>query len=394
MRPAHEHAGPVAVATPAARGTERRPVSFKGLRVCLVGPLPPPAGGMANQTRQLARLLADEGAQVDLVQVNAPYRPAWIGRVRGLRAAFRLVPYLWRLWRSVAHADVVHVMANSGWSWHLFAAPAVRVSAWRGTPVVVNYRGGEAGPFLQRAASAVRSTMNRASALLVPSGFLQEVFARHGMAARVVPNIVDLQRFRPRDDAGGHGDGPQLMIARNLEAIYGIDTALRAFAQVLQRHPDARLAVAGTGPLLADLQALARSLGIEARVRFTGRLDPDGMAALYAGSTLSINPSHVDNMPNSVLESMASGVPVVSTDVGGVPFIVQHERSALLVPAGDAGRMAEAVERLLADADLARRLRTAALAEVQRYRWDAVRDQLLAAYRDAIQSAGLQGRPA
>jgi glycosyltransferase involved in cell wall biosynthesis len=348
---------------------------------------------MANQTRQLARLLTDEGARVELVQVNAPYRPAWIERVRGLRAVFRLLPYGWQLWRSVARADVVHVMANSGWSWHLYAVPAVRLAAWRGTPVVVNYRGGEAGPFLQHAASAVRRTMRRAAALLVPSGFLQEVFARHDMAARVVPNIVDLQRFRPRPPDTPRRDAPQLMIARNLESIYGIDTALRAFARVLPHHPQARLAVAGSGPLLGELQALARQLGVDRQVRFTGRLEPDEMAALYAASAVSINPSHVDNMPNSVLEAMASGVPVVSTHVGGVPYIVQHGRTALLVPPGDDAAMAAAIERLLADPTLAATLRAAALAEVQRYRWDVVRDQLLAAYHDAMQ-AGLPRRRA
>ena len=60
--------------------------------IALVGPLPPPSGGMANQTRQLFRLLADEGARVELVQVNMPYRPSWVGRYRGIRSLFRLVP--------------------------------------------------------------------------------------------------------------------------------------------------------------------------------------------------------------------------------------------------------------------------------------------------------------
>jgi hypothetical protein len=64
----------------------RRRHEFSGLRVALVGPLPPPAGGMANQTRRPAGELRQEGASVELVQVNAPYRPAWIGRVQGLRA--------------------------------------------------------------------------------------------------------------------------------------------------------------------------------------------------------------------------------------------------------------------------------------------------------------------
>src|SRR6202022_4669045 len=91
----------------------------------LVGPLPPPSGGMANQTAQLAAMLAKEGCRVTVVRVNEPYRPSWVGRIRGARALFRLVPYLFRLARATQSADIVHVMANSGWAWHLFAAPAI-----------------------------------------------------------------------------------------------------------------------------------------------------------------------------------------------------------------------------------------------------------------------------
>ena len=107
-------------------------MKFADLRIALVGPLPPPAGGMANQTRQLAELLRGEGAQVEVVQVNAPYRPAWAEKLKGARALFRLVPYLLRLWQAAGQANLVHVMANSGWSWHLFAAPAVWIATLRG----------------------------------------------------------------------------------------------------------------------------------------------------------------------------------------------------------------------------------------------------------------------
>lgn len=87
---------------------------LEGLRIALVGPLPPPAGGMAMQTRQLSELLAAAGAAVSIVQTNAPYRPAAIAGVPGLRALFRLLPYLAALWRQCGRADVVHLMANSG----------------------------------------------------------------------------------------------------------------------------------------------------------------------------------------------------------------------------------------------------------------------------------------
>ncbi|MCI1193131.1 glycosyltransferase family 4 protein [Calidifontimicrobium sp. SYSU G02091] len=357
--------------------------ALAGMRICLVGPMPPPNGGMAMQTRQLAELLRSEQVVVELVPTNLPYRPAWVGGMKGVRALFRLVPYVTRLWRAAGRNDLMHVMANSGWSWHLFAAPAVWVGRVRRVPVVVNYRGGEAAAFLDRAGRAVATTMRRASRLVVPSGFLQEVFALHGMGAEVVPNIVDRSLFFP----GEPTVPPQIIVARNLEPIYDNATALRAFAIVRTRRPDVRLLIAGTGPEAGSLHRLASELGIQAAVEFAGRLEREVMAQRLRASVVSLNPSRVDNMPNSVLEALASGVPVVSTDVGGVPYIVKHGETALLVPPGNPTRMAEAILSLLEDASLAQQLRSAGLASVAAYTWDSVGPRWGHIYRDAYQCA-------
>lgn len=353
-----------------------------GRRVLLVGPVPPPAGGMANQTRQLKELLAGEGVTVELVPTNPPYRPAWTARWRGVRALFRLVSFVLALWRAAGRADVVHVMANSGWSWHLFAAPAIWVASCRGRPVVVNYRGGEADAFLAAAWRWVRPSLRRCATLVVPSGFLEAVFARRGWPAVVVPNIVDTQRFRPGEPQTGARF--HVVVARNLEPIYDNATALAAMARLVQRRPEARMTVAGSGPEHDDLRALARQLGLESVVHFAGRLDRDAMADLYRQADVVLNPSRVDNMPNSLLEAMASGVPVVSTDVGGVPYIVQHGHTACLVPAGDDEAMAAALQRLADEPAERQRLRHNGLSEAARYTWAAVSPLWARVYAEAL----------
>ena len=103
-------------------------MKVSGLRVGLVGPAPPPNGGMAMQTRQLGELLAGEGVDVEMLATNAPYKPSWIEHFPVVRAAFRLLPYLYRSWRLAGRVDVIHMMANSGWSWQLFCAPVVWVA--------------------------------------------------------------------------------------------------------------------------------------------------------------------------------------------------------------------------------------------------------------------------
>jgi len=344
---------------------------------------------MATQTQQLARLLADAGIAVEVVQVNPGYRPAWIARLRGLRAVFRLVPYALRLWRCAGRADLFHVMANSGWAWHLFAAPAVWIGRLRGIPVIVNYRGGEAEGFLERQSAWVQPTLRRAFAIIVPSAFLERIFRGSGVAAEVVPNIVDVSRFHPEPKRAPRR---HIIVTRNLEDIYDIPTALRAFGEIRRAHGDASMTVAGSGPRLADLQELCKTLAIASDVRFTGRLDNEEVARLYRDADLVLNPSTIDNMPISLLEAMASGVPIVSTDAGGIPDLVEDGRTALLVPPRDPQAMAAAALRLLADSELAARMKQAGIQCAGRYTWPQVAPRLLGVYARALGVASLNLR--
>jgi glycosyltransferase involved in cell wall biosynthesis len=335
---------------------------------------------MANQTRQLAELLRGEELSVEIVRNNIPYSPQWISDLRGVRAIVRLVPYVASLWSAYGRCDVVHLMANSGWAWHLFAAPAIWVAWMRGKPVVVNYRGGGAERFLARSSRLVRMSLGRARIVAVPSGFLRKLFAAHGLATEVVPNIVDLKLFTPRALPRDLSDTPHVVVTRNLEAIYDNETAIRAFAIVRRTFPACRMSIAGTGPELARLQQLAIECGVAGAVTFLGRLEREAIAALYQGADVALNPSRVDNMPNSILEALASGVPVVSTHVGGVPYMVEHGRTALLVPPQDPQAMAESVARLLSDRPLAHRIASAGLADVQQFGWPEVRSKWIEIY--------------
>lgn len=350
------------------------------LKIALIGPLPPPSGGMANQTRQLAELLGLEGVSVKLVQVNAPYRPRWVGNIKGLRAAFRMLPYLIHLWRAAGKADLFHVMANSGWSWHLYAMPAIWIANFRKIPVVVNYHGGEADDFLARALRWVKPGLARTDELVVPSGFLKEVFGRFGFSATVVPNVINLSLFFPRQPSPENTSEPHILVARNLEPIYDNMNALRAFRIVKDQLPSARLTIAGSGPERAALESLTRVLNIDTAVHFTGRVDNEKMPELYRSADVMVNASLADNMPISILEALASGVPIVSTNVGGVPFLVEDGQTALLVPPGDPQAMAHALIQVLTTPDLARRLSEAGLESVQQYTWQQVRERLFGVY--------------
>jgi glycosyltransferase involved in cell wall biosynthesis len=355
----------------------------QSLRIALVGPLPPSSGGMANQTLQLANLLRADGLEVELVQVNRAY-PTWVAQVKGVRALFRLLPYLRQLWSASGKADLLHIMANSGWSWHLFAAPAIWIAHLRGTPVIVNYRGGEAASFFKKDFSWVKPSLHKVESIIVPSGFLDAIFKEYGFTPKIVPNIIDFSRFfaseLPRNPLWT--EAPRLLVARNLELIYDNATALRAFKIIHERLPQARLTIAGSGPELANLLALSQQLQLSDAVTFAGRIDNHDMPQLYRDADMMLNPTTADNMPISILEALASGIPVVSTDVGGIPYLVQHEKTALLVAPGAPQAMAEAVLSLLNKPEKAQELRQAGVELVTQYTWSKVRLRLLAVYAE------------
>lgn len=356
-------------------------MSVPSLTIALVGPLPPPAGGMANQTLQLAELLAGEGVTVRSIQTQPPYRPTWIGRIPVLRAVWRLFPYLFGLWRNSRGAHVVHIMANSGWSWHLSAAPAVWIAKLRGSGVVLNYRGGEAEVFFEKSFRWVRATLTLVDEIVVPSGFLFEVFARRGFTCKVIPNIIDLTRFSASRVPSGDHRTLRLLVARNLEPLYDNETAIRAFKLVHHQVPTAKLTIVGTGPERERLGKLVVELGLSRSVEFPGQVENREMPTLMREADVLINPSLADNMPISILEAFASGLPVVSTNVGGVPFLVTHEQTGLLVPPHEPAELSAAILRLHRDRALWERLVIAAKSHVERYAWSEVWPLLAAVYQ-------------
>jgi glycosyltransferase involved in cell wall biosynthesis len=343
---------------------------------------------MANQTRQLQALLGEEGIGVEMVRVNSPYRPAWVGRIQGLRAIFRLAPYLVSLWKAAGKTQLFHVMANSGKSWHLFAAPAVWIAALRKVPVVVNYRGGEAKSFFTKSMRSVRSTLNRADKIIVPSPYLEQVFGKWGFQAQIVPNIIDLGRFAYTSDRGQTDTSrrpfPHILAARNLEQIYDIATAIRALRVVKDEFDAASMTIAGSGPERDTLQQLTDELDLSGAVTFLGEIGNDQMPELYHSADIVVNPSLADNMPISILEALASGTPVVSTNVGGVPHMVKDGETALLVPPRDASAMAAAILRVTRDPDLAKRLAEAGRQCAHQFTWSKIRESLFAIYEELI----------
>ena len=339
-------------------------------------------GGQAVQAqRMLDGWRNDPEIEAWIVPINpVPRRPLDVLlRVKYLRTVVTQLWYWPLLIRELRRADVVHIFSASYSSFLLAPLPAIIVSRLLGKPVLLNYHSGEASDHLRR--SRLARTMLRRSVDLnvVPSFFLRDVFAGLGIHADVVFNTVDSHEFAYRERDLSRR--PLVLLStRNFEPLYNVACTLRAFAIVQQRYPDASLTLVGIGSQDTALRTLARELGLR-HVTFAGRVAPADIAAQYAAADIYVQTPAIDNMPLSVIEAFASGLPVVSTGVGGVPTLLTDGVHGLLAPADDANAVARQVMTLIERPAYARQLAVAAHSTCAQYDWRKVREGWVAAYR-------------
>ena len=247
-----------------------------------------------------------------------------------------------------------------------------------GVPNVVSIQGGDGhwvGSCCETHRAAMVAVLDHAGELLIGSrSFAGEVTERLGTdPARftIVPGAVDTTRFAPGDGAGRTA----LLYHGRVDRRKGILDLLDALDRL--EHP-AELVVSGIGP---DLDAARKRAAGDARVRFTGYAGYDEAPAVYRQGGVFVSPTYAEGFSNTILEAMASGLPVVSTRSVGVVDCVRDGENGLLVEPGDVDGLAGALDRVLGDAPLRERLAAAALAEVRAtYAWPRVAGLIVAAY--------------
>jgi glycosyltransferase involved in cell wall biosynthesis len=360
---------------------------FSQLRVLLVAPSLDILGG---QSRQAVRLLEGLKREPDLEVSFLPHNPRLPGILRRLQAikyvrtvVTTLMYVALLLWR-VRKYDIIHIFCASYYSYSLCAIPALFISRLYGKKSIINYRSGEAEDHLENWRTAV-PTLRWADEIVVPSGYLVDLFARHGLRARAIYNIVELDRFTYRERQPLR---PVFLTSRLLEPLYNVPCVLRAFAIIQEHYPDARLTIAADGYLRGELEALARELKLR-NAEFIGFVKFDEMPALYDSADIYLSATSIDNMPSSITESMACGLNVVTTDGGGaIPYIMTNEVTGLIIDRDDHKALASGAIRLLKDNELALKLVRNAHESSRKFTWPHIRDEWVSLYRELAKEKG------
>jgi glycosyltransferase involved in cell wall biosynthesis len=347
--------------------------AVKPIRILLVAPSLDILGGQSVQaTRLLASLRKEPSLHLDFQPINPrfPGPIAGLKRIKFVRTLATFALYVSQLGARAWRYDVLHVFSAAYTSYMLWSLPALFFAKLYSKTIILNYRDGQAEDHLRNWRTAL-PTLRRMDAVVSPTPYLVDVFAKFGMRIRSISNIIDNGEFKHR--ARGKL-APLFLHNRILEPLYNIPCTLRAFQIVQRRYPEARLIIAHEGPLRPELEELARRLELR-NTEFIGRVPHPKIAGLYDAADIYLTSPDFDCMPGSILECFASGLPVVATNAGGIPYIATDNETALLIPCGDHEAMARAAIRLLEDPELVARLTRNALEECKKYEEGSVRRQ-------------------
>jgi glycosyltransferase involved in cell wall biosynthesis len=311
------------------------------------------------------------------------------GALRRLSTGLSYPIYIWSVVRACRRLraggyrpDVIHA--------HVFSAgvPAVVVGKLTGTPVVIT----------EHYTAFPRRTLSRASVLMARFAFrnaarvlpvclyLQRAIAAYGIRARfeIVPNAVDAAIFHAANGTGQGSGLKRLLFVGNLEPTEhkGFPTLLAALNLLNERRSDWHLEVVGDGPTRAHYERRVAESPVSAAITFRGALKKSEVADLMRKADLFVLPSRFENLPCVVIEAMSSGLPVVSTTVGGIPEMMS-ERDGILVAPDDPIALADAIDRVLADPKAFDPAAISARAQA-RYGLPAVGSQLQAIYTSVV----------
>jgi glycosyltransferase involved in cell wall biosynthesis len=343
------------------RSAERAPRPAIGTpestAVIFVSSMLPAPLGAPSPSEELARRLAAAGRIV----LTVSHRTGRAARFIDILLS------IWR-WRRRYRAACVSVFSGLAFRW---AEAACLLLRRLGKPVVLVLHGGKLPEFARDRPGRVRRLLDSAAAVTAPSRFLLDGLRPYRSDLQLVPNALEVSDFpfRVREHPA-----PHLIWVRAFHAVYNPTLAPRVIAALVRDFPGIRLTMLGRDKdgSRGEVRRVAAELGVADRIDLPGAVLYTEIPAWLERADVFLNTTDVDNTPVSVLEAQASGLCVVSTNVGGLPYLLEDGKDALLVPPNDPDAMAGAVRRVLSEPGLAALLSRHARLKAEGFDWSQI----------------------
>lgn len=331
-------------------------------RVLYVANFTPGRGGISGQVECLLRNMSQEKQiSVGVFSTNGSF--------------LKRIILFFVLLRKAQKYDVLHVHGCSYRGFLPFVYGVIVGKIWN-KRVIITYHGGDARLFFQKHEKWVRYWLMKAEERVVLSGFLKAVFDDFSIPAQVIPNIVEL----PNDVYVEKNElRPRFISVRHLRDLYNIPCIIRAFEQVQKQIPEASLTLLGEGDKRKELEAMVIDRDLK-NVCFLGQVPNSEVGKYLKMHDVLLSSPRIDNMPVSLLEAFSAGLLVISSNVGGVPYMVENGTTGLLFKSDNDLELAEQMVWALTNQEASLRIIKNAKVEVGKYSWGNIRAKMLALY--------------
>jgi glycosyltransferase involved in cell wall biosynthesis len=289
--------------------------------------------------------------------------------------ALRLIDMVGSVFRMRKHVQLVLVdVYSTDAFWYAYlVGKAARMCK---LPYINILHGGNLPHRLSKSPKLSQELFMNSCANVSPSLYLKEEFEAKGYTTTYIPNFIEIERYENKERSKV---GPKLLWVRSFHSIYNPLLAIKTFRKIRDKYPDAELCMIGPDKDGSQPQTinLAKKLGVFEGLRITGRLSLTEWTDIAKEYDIFINTTNFDNHPVSVIEAMALGFPIVTTQVGGLPFLLTDREEAILVPPDNEEAFANAILELIDNPDLAHHLSVNARRKAETFTWQQQEEKWL-----------------
>ncbi|WP_370477439.1 glycosyltransferase family 4 protein [Tamlana flava] len=283
----------------------------------------------------------------------------------------RMLDMFYSIFKHQKRTDIVLIDAYSTLNFYYTYFCVVLLKCLK-KPYIPILHGGNLPERLKKSPKLSKAVFSNAFINVAPSGYLSEVFQQAGFKTTCIPNTLKIEQygFKHRKKVS-----PKLLFVRAFTAIYNPLMAIRVLFELKKDFPNAKLCMVGPDRdgTLANVKALAKELDLESSVEFTGVLPKEEWHKKSENFDIFINTSNVDNMPVSIIEAMALGLPVVTTNVGGMKYLVEDKVTGFLVKPNDVQAMTKSIKYLIENGS--DNMTQNARKQIETYQWKVVKHQ-------------------
>jgi len=328
-----------------------------------------------RSTRSMCEDLAERLQETGLTVITTSNRTTRV---------VRLLDMLWSVWWRQHSYELAQIDVFSGRAF-LWTQAVCWLLRQIHKPFILTLHGGNLPSFAQTRGNDVRRLLNSAQIVTTPSRYLLEEMSPYRADLKLIPNALDLSNYAyiRRDHPA-----PRLIWLRAFLNLYNPTLAPKAIAKLVKDFHDLQLIMIGPDKgrdsALQDVRDIAKELRVFDHIQFPGGIAKSDVPLWLNKGDIFINTTNVDNTPVSIIEAMACGLPIVSTNVGGIPYLLKDEQDALLVPPDDAEAMANAIRRILTEPELAKYLSDNGRQKAEQFDWSVVLPKWQDIFRNII----------